>query len=144
MSPICNAKVSTVRHAEWTNICLVHISLSYVPQRGMLCAAIPPYYSWRCSYIYTLTCVYSSHRTVATSTWRHPAQPLCVPILRLRVIQDLWSQNHDTEILHWNAIAVSNAITYHRTICGRHDIQMRAIQKRVIEQNEREKAINEL
>ena len=69
----------------------------------------------------------SSHETVL-STGRHLAHPVSVLILPPREIQALWSENHDTEILHCNAVSrVDNAMSCHRTGYDRYDIQMLAI-----------------
>ena len=72
-----------------------------------------------------ITCVCSSHQTVL-STRRHRAHPVSALILpprdtrgrysepkgnssyRVLEIQALWSLNHDTEILHCNAVLVSS------------------------------------
>ena len=63
----------------------------------------------------SVSCVCSSHETVL-STRRHPVHPVSVPILPPREIQALWSQNHDTEILHCNAVSrVDNAMTERRS-----------------------------
>ena len=45
-----------------------------------------------------------SSRETALSTRRHLPHPVSVSILAPREIQALWSQNHDAEILHRNAV----------------------------------------
>ena len=66
----------------------------------------------------------SSYETVV-STRRHPAHPVSVPILPPREIQALWSQNHDTEILHTNVVSrVGNGMTCRRTGYDRYGILM--------------------
>ena len=55
---------------------------------------------------------------VVLSTRRHLAHPVSAPILILTPteIQVMWSQNHDTEVLHCNAASrVDNAIPETRT-----------------------------
>ena len=65
------------------------------------------------------------------STRRHPAHPVSVAILLPREIQALWSQNHDTEILHTNVVSrVGNGMTCRRTGYDTYGIQMLAIQMR--------------
>ena len=46
-------------------------------------------------------------------------------------MKDIWSLNHDTEILHWNTVSsLDNAVTCHCTGYDKYDIQMLAIQMR--------------
>ena len=77
-----------------------HISITSVRWHGLACLI-----ALRCKISCVVSLVRSSHYTVL-STRRHRAHPVSVPILPPinREIQDLWRQNHDTEVLHCNAV----------------------------------------
>ena len=75
----------------------------------------------------TMVCVLCIQPFLCTR--RHPAYPVSVLTFRPREILALWSQNHDTEIIHRNAVkGVDNAMPCHRTGYDRHNIRSPATQ----------------
>ena len=90
-----------------------------------------------------LVCIFHDVFSVSVSlvcvffTLNRPFYPSASTTPRVRAdsspgeIQALWSENHDTEILHCNAVSsVDNEMTCHFTGYDRYDIQMPAIQMR--------------
>ena len=87
-----------IRTRIWHNHLYSCMICRYIPTGVWVFSQVWTIWIWAAPPSWVIWYVCSSHQT-ALSTRRHPAHPVLVPILPPRVIQTLWSKNHDTEIL---------------------------------------------